>query len=212
MQAAIELWPKPFYSPGIMGPFAFVPKMECYHGIVSMDHTLEGSIVLNGEHIDFNGGRGYIEKDWGHSFPSAYIWLQTNHFSEPGISLKASVARIPWMGSFFVGFIAGFWLKDRLIRFTTYNWSHLRCCEANEQRVLIVLEQPAYVLEIEIEREEATALAAPILGLMEGRIEETMFARTKVLLKEKRSGRLVYEGVGMNTGLEVAGEISTLLK
>lgn len=26
-------WPKKWYSTGIMGPFSFVPKMECYHGI-----------------------------------------------------------------------------------------------------------------------------------------------------------------------------------
>jgi len=205
-------WPKPFYSPGIMGPFAYVPKMECYHGIVSMDHALEGSLELNGEQIDFTGGRGYIEKDWGHSFPSAYIWLQTNHFSEEGISLKASVARVPWMGTAFVGFIAGFWFRGKLIRFTTYNLSKLVHCQADKHRVHLQLQNPYYSLDIEIEREEATVLAAPILGLMDGRIEETMYARTKIVLKEKRSGRLLYEGVGMNTGLEVAGDIKTLIK
>jgi|SaaInl5LU_22_DNA_1037371.scaffolds.fasta_scaffold73716_1 tocopherol cyclase len=26
-------WPKKWHSTGIMGPFSFVPKMECYHGI-----------------------------------------------------------------------------------------------------------------------------------------------------------------------------------
>ncbi|MFZ9661426.1 MAG: hypothetical protein ACO29O_06055, partial [Chitinophagaceae bacterium] len=35
-------WPKSIFSPGIMGPFTFVPFMECYHGIVSMDHSIEG--------------------------------------------------------------------------------------------------------------------------------------------------------------------------
>jgi hypothetical protein len=205
-------WPKPFYSPGIMGPFAYVPRMECYHGIVSMDHALEGSLELNGEQIDFTGGRGYIEKDWGHSFPSAYIWLQTNHFSEEDISLKASVARVPWMGTAFVGFIAGCWFRGKLIQFTTYNLSKLIYCRADQHQVHLQLQNPSYSLDIEVERGEATALAAPILGLMEGRIEETMYARTKVVLKEKRSGRLLYEGVGMNTGLEVAGDVQTLIK
>ena len=32
-------WPNEWYSPGIMGPYAFVPFMECYHGILSMNHT-----------------------------------------------------------------------------------------------------------------------------------------------------------------------------
>ncbi|MDX9891743.1 MAG: hypothetical protein RBS29_04515 [Bacteroidales bacterium] len=50
-------WPKPFHSPGIMGPYAFVPFMECYHGIVSMDHELMGNITYNGETINFDHGR-----------------------------------------------------------------------------------------------------------------------------------------------------------
>lgn len=50
-------WPKPFHSPGIMGPYAFVPFMECYHGIVSMDHELMGNINYNGETINFDHGR-----------------------------------------------------------------------------------------------------------------------------------------------------------
>ena len=53
-------WPSPFYSPGIMGPFSFVPFMECYHGIVSMDHAIQGWLEVEGEHISMDGGRGYI--------------------------------------------------------------------------------------------------------------------------------------------------------
>jgi tocopherol cyclase len=30
------------FNPGIMGWYSFVPTMECYHGIVSLHHTLEG--------------------------------------------------------------------------------------------------------------------------------------------------------------------------
>ncbi len=64
-------WPNPWYAPGIMGPYTFAPFMECNHGIVSLDHPVSGSLVINGQETDFTGGRGYIEKDWGHSFPSA---------------------------------------------------------------------------------------------------------------------------------------------
>jgi tocopherol cyclase len=107
-------WPTRWYSPGIMGPFTFVPFMECYHGIVSMDHSMYGQLEVQGERINFNDGRGYIEKDWGRSFPSAYVWMQSNHFSKPGISIKVSVAKVPWLGFSFVGFIVGIWIYDHL--------------------------------------------------------------------------------------------------
>ena len=82
-------WSNSFLSPGIMGPYSFIPFMECYHGIVSMDHDILGSLKYNNEDISFKKGKGYMEKDWGHSFPKAYIWMQSNHFSKPDISLKS---------------------------------------------------------------------------------------------------------------------------
>jgi len=204
-------WPKPFYSPGIMGPYAYVPFMECYHGIVSMDHSISGELEIEGEKINFNGGRGYIEKDWGRSFPSAYFWLQTNHFGEPGISLKASVAKIPWIRNSFVGFIAGVWVKNKLIQFTTYNNSVLKKSFADNEKLELEMENKNYTLEILSYRDNATVLASPILGLMDGRIEESMTAETKIRLYDKKNKRIVLEDVGRNTGLEIAGKIEQII-
>lgn len=203
-------WPKPWYSPGIMGPFAFVPFMECYHAIVSMDHIIKGELEIEGQTIDFTNGRGYIEKDWGRSFPSAYFWMQSNHFATPGISLKCSVAKIPWVKNSFTGFIAGIWLYDRLIRFTTYNQSNLRKSFANEKEVEIVLENKNYLLEILAYREAATTLASPIRGFMNGKIEESMTSTIAVMLTDKKNKKVLLSDTGKNAGLEVAGNISEI--
>ncbi len=204
-------WPNRWYSPGIMGPYTFLPLMECYHGIVSMDHAINGQIEVNGEVHDFGNGRGYIEKDWGQSFPSAYVWLQTNHFSQPGISLKVSVAKIPYLGYSFVGFIAGLWLGDRLIKFTTYNRSALTKSVIDADKVELVMENKNFRLEILTKREAATELASPIQGLMDGRIEESMNARIEVKLTDRKSGKIIFNDVGRNAGLEVAGKIEEIL-
>lgn len=206
-------WPKSFYSPGIMGPFGFVPFMECYHGIVSMDHEIKGQITLaNNERVDYAGGRGYIEKDWGRSFPSAYIWLQCNHFSQSGTSLKCSIAKIPWLRSSFIGFIAGFYYNKKLLRFTTYNQSNLQRCFADLNIVEIILQNPDYILEITIKRDQPTALASPILGLMDGRIEETMNGVVSLRLKHRKNGNVLLEEEGHAVGLEVAGRIEDIIK
>jgi hypothetical protein len=204
-------WPNSFFSPGIMGPFSFVPFMECYHGIVSMDHSISGKLVIDDEEIDFENGRGYIEKDWGRSFPSAYIWLQSNHFSTPGISLKTSIAKIPWLGSSFVGFIAGLYIHDKLIQFTTYNRTSLKKSFADDKVVEIVLENNKYRLEIKAKRDQATALASPILGLMDGRIEESMSSEVEVKLYDKRNNSLIFHDIGKHTALEVAGKIDEII-
>ena len=53
----------------IMGPFRFVPFMECKHGVISVRHKVTGSIFLNGKEFGYYDNMGYIEKDWGTSFP-----------------------------------------------------------------------------------------------------------------------------------------------
>ncbi|MCK5281210.1 MAG: hypothetical protein KAI99_04420 [Cyclobacteriaceae bacterium] len=204
-------WPKPIYSPGIMGPYAFVPFMECYHGIVSMDHSIQGELEINGEWIDFTDGRGYIEKDWGRSFPSAYVWMQSNHFQESDISIKASVAKIPWIRNAFVGFIAGVWLKDQLIQFTTYNKTKLQKCRITKDQVELAMENKNYRLEIIAHRDHATELASPILGIMHGRIEESMTSIIDVMLFNKKTNKIMLKGEGKNGGLEVAGNIEEII-
>ena len=204
-------WPKPWYSPGIMGPYAFAPFMECYHGIVSMDHSLSGYFHLDDRKYDLQGGRGYIEKDWGRSFPSAYVWMQSNHFETEGVSIKASVARIPWLTGDFNGFIAGIWTGGELYRFTTYNGSRLMGLDVSKQRVSLRLASPKYDLKIFGLRDHATELASPILGAMSGKVEETMRAQLHVELVERRSSRTVFKGVGGHAGLEVAGDIDLIV-
>jgi tocopherol cyclase len=204
-------WPKSWYSPGIMGPYSFAPFMECYHGIVSMNHSINGQVEHEGIDIDFSGGKGYTEKDWGTSFPEAYIWIQSNHFSEEKISVKLSVARIPWLTGSFTGFIAGVWLRDKLIRFTTYNGSELKKVHAGSESVEIEIENKNYRLLISAARTSATSLASPIGGFMDGRIEESMSSVVDLTLIDMRTGIPVFSDKGRNSAVEVAGKIEKIL-
>ena len=207
----ITPWPNHCYSPGIMGPYSFVPFMECYHGIVSMDHSIYGQLEIQGKMVNFDEGRGYIEKDWGHSFPSAYTWMQTNHFFKPGISLKASVANIPWIAKSFVGFIAGIWHYDRLYQFTTYNGSKLLKSVIDETKVELVLENRNFRIELLAHRDKVTSLASPIQGLMDGRIEESMTSQIEVHLFNRKLRQSILQDTGRNAGLEVAGKIEQIM-
>lgn len=204
-------WPRHWYSPGIMGPFTFIPFMECYHGIVSLDHAVSGELQIGGDVINFDNGRGYTEKDWGRSFPSSYVWMQSNHFSSPGISLKVSVAKIPWAGRSFVGFIAGLWLHDHLIKFTTYNRSKLAKLEVDSGKIEIKLENSRHHLKIIAFRDAGTPLASPLRGFMDGRVEESMSSTLYITLTEKKSGRLLLYDTGQHAALEVFGDVENEL-
>ncbi len=207
-------WPVRPLSPGIMGWYAFVPFMECYHGIVSMDSVLQGHLTLQGKEIPFDGGRGYLEKDWGRSFPSSWIWMQSNHFaqdvSQQGVSFKASVARIPWLGNAFVGFIGGLWVGGKLYRFTTYTGAKLTSVAVHDGHVELCIQDRKHRLEVYAVRSDGAELVSPVQGLMAGRVSESMSALLRVRLT-LHSGALIYEGEGRNAGLEVAGPYQELL-
>jgi len=208
----ITPWSNSFFSPGIMGPFSFVPFMECYHAILSMNHSIRGVLILNGKSLSFNKGKGYMEKDWGHSFPEGYIWMQSNHFTQRETSIKVSIAKIPWLKSAFIGHIAGVIINDKLIEFTTYNRSKLCACRVSKKEVQIEMENSRYRLQINAQREKATSLAAPLLGFMNGRIKESMDAKIHTVLFDKKTNQTVLNDTGLSAGIEVAGNYELLLK
>lgn len=144
----------------IMGPFRFF-SMECRHGIVSMQHRLEGKVKLNGEVIDFTHGKGYIEWDSGRSFPSSYAWVQANDFQEP-CAIMAAVASIPFCGTYFQGCICVIQYRGKEYRLATYLGAKVRACTRNR----ILLKQGKYTLEIRIKDCGSRKLSAPRNGKM----------------------------------------------
>lgn len=205
-------WPVTLLSPGIMGWYAWVPFMECYHGVLSFNHGLDGSLKIEGREYDFTGGRGYIEKDWGRSFPSAWVWMQTNHFQQPGTCLTASIAVIPWVGNAFPGFIIGLWHNDRLFQFSTYTGARTRVLDIASDQIHWVVENRDQKLEITAQRAQGGIIRAPTPEGMDRRIAETMDARVSVRLSQHSRGenRILFEDEGRNAGLEAAGDLDRL--
>ena len=202
--------PRSLFQPGIMGPFAYIPAMECYHGLVSLDHALDGQLQINTESLDFSGGRGYIEKDWGTNFPSAYVWFQSNHFSLQSTSLSASVARIPLWGLNFPGFIVALWHKGTHYRWATYNWSQTERLEITDSHVEWIVSNRKTRLSMIAERKAGGLLKAPLRTEMHKRVDETMLSSVRVRL-ETRDGLVLFEDCGDCTALEVFGEIDRLV-
>ncbi|MFZ6027997.1 MAG: lycopene cyclase domain-containing protein [Chloroflexota bacterium] len=202
-------WPVTWLSPGVMGWYAWVPRMECYHGVLSFDHSLRGQLVVDGDVWDFDGGHGYVEKDWGQAFPDAYIWFQSNHFGVPHACLTGSVAIIPWLGGAFRGFIVGLWLNGRLYRFATYSGAKVEALSVRSDRVEWVLHDRHYRLEIVARRADSAPLKGPSRQDMGRRIDETLSAILETRLSTLQ-GETVFEATGRHAGLEVHGDLQRL--
>ncbi len=127
----------------IMGPLRYFPT-ECRHGVISMGHTLTGSLNVDGETIGFGGGRGYIETDSGRSFPSEYLWFQCNQFPEE-CSVMAAVAAIPLLCVEFLGCVCVIIYKKKEYRIATYRGAKIIASAKDH----IILKQGKTLFEIE---------------------------------------------------------------
>ena len=198
-------WPKRFLQPGVMGWFSYMPFMETYHGMVSMNHELRGTLTINGEEVNFDKGKGYIEKDWGKSFPSAWIWTQSNHFSTPKLSFMFSIAKIPFLGMNFNGFLSALWHEGDFYKFATYTRAKVKSLEINPDSLQIAVEDKKYRLEFEVAKKGIGSglLKAPEEGIMSGHIAESINSKIKLKLLDKKKGSIIIDDIGVNAGLEI---------
>ncbi|NHI94262.1 MAG: hypothetical protein EAX96_17350 [Candidatus Lokiarchaeota archaeon] len=209
-------WQKTLLAPGIMGPFTFIPFMECYHGMLSMNHDIVGKLTINDKEIDFTNGLGYMEKDWGKSFPNGYIWMQSNHFKKGKTSFMASIARIPFLGFEFPGFLFIIWHQGKIYLLTTYTGAKIQALNIKPKRVKAVITNKNYILffnarkkhkkELKVSEETAGSLKSPSLGAMKSRIMESLTSEVQLkLYKRDKQGKkkLIFEDIGHNTGLEI---------
>jgi len=187
--------------PNIMGPFSYIPFMECNHGILVMKANAKGFITINSNYINFDEGISYIEKDWGTSFPKEYIWCQGNNFQDKDASFMLSIADIPFKIFNFKGLICVLMFDNKEYRFTTYNNSKIIKYDITDDSLNIILNNGHYYLEIISNYNTGHTLSAPIKGKMEKDILESINEVIRVILKE--DNKILFDDISTNCGLEI---------
>lgn len=193
-----------FFNPNIMGPFSFVPFMECNHAILNMKSRVDGLVTLNNDKIRFDNGIGYIEKDWGCSFPKSYIWCQGNDFQNPNVSFMISIAEIPFKLFNFKGIICSLIIDSNEFKFTTYSHTKLIKYEVDDKYLNIILEKGCYSLNIKSEYSTGLKLLAPVKGRMEKDILESI--STLIYVTLKKNNVVIFSDTSKNCGLEIVHE------
>jgi tocopherol cyclase len=199
-------YPKSLLSPGIMGWYSFVPFMECKHGVVSVNHDISGTLLIDNEHVNLSGGKGYIEKDWGISFPEAWIWIQSNNFKRYETSFTFSVAKIPWLGKYFTGFISFLYFDKKFYLYSTYSKSTLSGITYDGRTISLTLKNHDSTLKVTAIKNKAGILRAPEAGKMSRKIKESIDSVVMLSLFDKNNN-LIYNDSGQRAGLEIIDKI-----
>lgn len=168
----------------IMGPFRFVPFLECRHRVFSMRHPVTGQLRINEQLYHFDHDLGYIEGDQGRSFPRHYIWTQCLF---PEGSLMLSAAHIP-LGPFsFPGVIAALSVSGKTTLLATYHGARL----LSVQNGKISIQQNGLLLTAELLSDHGRTLQAPQKGAMSRTIRENLSCHARYQLFN--AGHLIWE-------------------
>ncbi len=154
----------------IMGPFRYVPFMECRHIIKSMKHAVTGNLRINENVFHFKNAVGYTEGDRGRSFPKHYAWTQC--FFPQG-SLVLSVAEIPVYPFRFTGIIAVIMWQGKEYRIATYLGAKVLKIQSGE----ITVRQGTWTLSAKLMEQNGKPLLAPVDGDMVRTIHEHVICR-----------------------------------
>ncbi len=170
----------------IMGPFRYIPFLQCRHSVVSMRHFVKGNIVINDTNYSFNNGVGYIEGDRGYSFPKEYIWTQC-HFKNG--SLMLAVADIPFGIFSFKGIIGAVVIDGKEYRIATYLGARISYMGNNT----VIIKQGNYKLYASLLEEHHQDLSAPVNGEMIRTIRESVSGRAYYRFSHKNRALLELE-------------------
>lgn len=187
LRGTLRYGPFTALSSDIMGPFRFLPGMQCTHGVYSMGHSLSGSLCLNGELLDFSGGRGYLETDRGRSFPNIYLWTQCAWQAPERGRLMLAAASVPLPAGHFTGCICAVIYRGREYRLATYRGARIEAWSPTGA----VIRQGCLRLRADLLEAQQQPLRAPAQGRMERTIHESFCAVVRYRLW--RSGELLFD-------------------
>lgn len=184
----------------IMGPLRFVPFLQCNHGIRSLWHTVDGHVRVNGEDYVFDKGEGYIEKDWGRSFPRSYVWAQCGGLGR-GRSVTVAAADVPLGPVHLPGCIAVVQDGGEQIRFATYRGGRIMRMDPHS----VLLRQGKDYLSVCVEEGGAGhALRAPKGGEMSRTVRERPLCPARI--RFYRDEKLIFDERGRMASFEYAAE------
>lgn len=185
-----------------MGTYYLIPNLPCYHAVVDQSHQISGEIHCSGATYSINNARGYLEKNWGKSFPEKYIWLHAFDPENSDTQLLFSQAEIQWMGKTYtkhIGYITFDGIHVDLLQLKN---CQIRVQPISETVQRIFISSPTLNMDIAVALGSAVLFKAPKKGLLHRSIAHYNDVAIHVRLLNRSQTRTFdlignFENVGM---------------
>lgn len=174
----------------IMGPFQYVPFLQCRHRIYSMAHGIQGQLLVNDRKIDFRNGLGYVEGDMGTEFPSDYFWTQCSWSEQGRNAVMISAANVKIRNFTFPGCIGVVYYDGKEYRLATYLGVKIKKYNKTE----LWVQQGKYELQVQVLEKQENTLLAPVKGRMSRTVYESINSR--IHYRFMIEGEVLFDYVG----------------
>lgn len=171
-----------FLKPNIMGWLTYFPN-ECNHSIISMHHRVSGNLKIGESNWMFKDAHGYLEKDWGTSFPKEYVWAHANGWADS--SFVFSNATVPVLGKFAKGFFLVLQHEGKEYRFSSIEGAKMVNFEVTHDAFKAIVKKGKSIVTIEAKQNNPVALASPIKGEMSAHIKESLDGTIVIVMRQK---------------------------
>lgn len=169
-------------KPNIMGWLTFFPN-ECNHSIISMNHKVTGNIQIGNQSWKIMDADGYIEKDWGTSFPKEYVWVHANDWKRS--SVVFSYATVPFLGKHAKGFFLVLHHDEKEYRFSSIEGSKLTDFNVLKDSFNATIEKKGIRLKLKAKQFNPVTLTSPKGGEMKSHIKESLDGMIELALEIK---------------------------
>ena len=197
-----------FWKPGLMGPFKLLPFLNSYHEVLSLSHIVMGELDFNGQNVNFDEGKGALDKDWGKSFPNVWIWMQCNHFQQHDAALMVGIARMPVWWNYHTAFAMPFYFNDKIEVYANYTGAQIAKLYRHKSYIHLIITEKSKVIDLKMfGKDDVPLMASPMSHLIRDVYESP---EAKVEVKVTQSGRVIFEDVGDCAHLKIGGNTSKL--
>jgi tocopherol cyclase len=191
------------------GWLSYLPIFEPGWQILMAHGLATGWIEWNGKRYEFTDAPAYSEKNWGHSFPPKWFWLNCNSFDdEPDLALTAGGGdrRVLWWEE--SAALIGIHYRGKFYEFVPWNskvswqiqpWG---CWQMQA-------ENADYEVELTgTTQRSGTPLRAPTERGLIFVCRDTMHGQLSLEVRERRSGKskIILKASSSVCGLEIGGD------
>jgi hypothetical protein len=147
-----------------MGYSYYIPTLPCYHSVLNKSHLISGEIQYPDNNYLLDNALGYMEKNWGTSFPDNYFWMHAVDPTNPSISLLFSQAEIKWLGKSFIKHIGHLRLNGEELDLKMLAQFEVTYDFLNEDNPKIILKSKQIKLELSFGTSQKYVFKGPAVG------------------------------------------------